>query len=316
MAKVNTAVIGCGSWGTQHARVYSELESTELVAVCDVDRARAAILAERYGVDAYTGYEGLLRRHDIDAVSVCTPTITHAEVALRSIESGKHVLIEKPMTNLLSEAEAVIKAAEKAGVKLMVGFVERFNPAVQKTMELVRDGEIGSVILAHARRVSRRPDRVGDVGIVKDLAIHDIDVVCQLFGEPVVEVYAIAGSIAHVFEDYAGIIFKFDGNRSAFVETNWLTPRKVRRLIVTGTEGLIEVDYITQQVSIQKQDEVTESHLQDGEPLKIELESFATSIMNDEPPSPSGEEGLRVLTLCEAALRSAKIGRPVGMGDM
>jgi len=312
--KVRTAVIGCGAWGTQHARVYRELESTELVAVCDLDEARVRTLAERYGVDAYADYDPLLRRRDVDAVSVCTPTVTHAEVALRAIEAGKHLLLEKPMTNLVPEAKRVIGAAERAGVKLMVGFVERFNPAVRRTVDLVRAGEVGEIILAHARRVSRRPDRVGDVGIVKDLAIHDIDVICQLFDGPVSEVYAIAGSITHKFEDYADIIFRFDGGRSAFVEANWLTPRKVRRLIVTGTEGLINVEYITQRISIEKQTEVREPLLETREPLKIELERFARSILDNEAPSPSGEDGLRALTLCEAALRSAKTRRPVRMG--
>lgn len=309
-------MIGCGVWGIQHARVYRELESTELMAVCDVDEAKAKTVAERYGVDAYAEYEPLLRRRDVEAVSICTPTVTHAEVALRSVEAGKHILIEKPMTNLVSEARRLIREAERADVKLMVGFVERFNPAVQKTIELVRAGEIGEIILAHARRVSRRPDRVGDVGIVKDLAIHDIDVVCQLFEDPVSEVYAIAGSIAHKFEDYADIIFRFDGGRSAFIETNWLTPRKVRRLIVTGTEGLINVEYITQRVSIEKKTEVKEPLMVTREPLKIELGRFARAILNDEPPSPSGEEGLRALTLCEAVLRSAETRRPVRMGGL
>jgi len=314
--KTRVAVIGCGAWGTQHARVYQELDSTELAAVCDLDEARAKTVADRYGVDAYTEYGRLLERRDVEAVSICTPTVTHAEVALWAIEAGKHILIEKPMTNLVSEAEEVIRAAEKAGVKLMVGFVERFNPAVRKTVELIKAGEIGEVILAHVRRVSRRPDRVGDVGIVKDLAIHDIDVVCQLFEDPVSEVYAIVGSIAHKFEDYADILFRFGGGRSAFIETNWLTPRKVRRLVVTGTEGLINVEYITQRISIEKGTEVKEPLLETREPLKIELERFSRSIQNDEPPSPSGEEGLRALSLCEAVLRSAETNRPVRMGDV
>lgn len=311
MVKTRTAVIGCGAWGTQHARVYRELESTELMAVCDIDKAKARKVAERYGIDAYTDYGTILGRQDIEAVSICTPTVTHADVAISSIEAGKHVLIEKPMTNLVTEARKVMRAADKAGVKLMVGFVERFNPAVQKTVELVKAGEVGEIILAHTRRVSRRPERVGDVGIVKDLAIHDIDVVCQLFDSPVSEVYAVAGSIAHEFEDYADIIFRFKGGKSAFIEANWLTPRKVRRLIVTATEGLINVEYITQRISIEKQAEVKEPILEMKEPLKLMLESFSTAILNDKPPSPSGEDGLRALTLCEAVLLSADTRKPV-----
>ncbi|MCD6262930.1 Gfo/Idh/MocA family oxidoreductase [Candidatus Bathyarchaeota archaeon] len=311
MGKLRVSVVGCGSWGRNHARVYNEIEKASLVAVVDAREEVAREIGERYGVEWYTNCDEVFERSDVEAVSICTPTTTHAELALRAIRSGKHVLVEKPMTDTVEEARELIRAAMRQGVHLAVGFVERFNPAVMEAVRLVSSREVGDVILAHARRVGLRPVRISDVGVIKDLGIHDIDVVTQLFKDELEKVYAVVGSIAHRFEDYANIILKFKGDRNAFIETNWLTPRKVRRLIITGTEGLINVEYITQEIRIEKEKHLYQPLIGNREPLKLELQSFVDSILRDEPPRPSGEEGLRALKICEAALESARIGRPV-----
>lgn len=311
MRKLGVSVIGCGSWGRNHARIYNELENAYLIAVVDEKKERAKEIGERYRVEWHTDAEEILKRLDVEAISICTPTIAHAETSLRAIESGKHVLVEKPMTNTIEEAEALIKAAREHGVHLAVGFVERFNPAVTEAIKLISNREIGEVILAHARRVSRRPLRIGDVGVIKDLSIHDIDVILQLFKSKLEGVYAVAGSIAHDFEDYANIMLRFKGDRNAFIETNWLTPRKVRRLIITGTEGLINVEYITQEITIENQKRLYQPFIENKEPLRLELQHFVDSVLRDETPKPSGEDGLKVLKICEAALKSVKAGRPV-----
>jgi len=311
MRKLGVSVIGCGSWGRNHARVYKELENTSLISVVDLKEGTAREIGERYGVEWLTEAEKAFEKPEVEAVSICTPTVTHAELALRAIQAGKHVLVEKPMTNTLEEAEDLITAARRQGVHLVVGFIERFNPAVSEAVKLVSSGEIGDVILAHARRVSRRPLRIGDVGVIKDLGIHDIDVITHLFGNDLEEVYAVAGSITHKFEDYANILLRFKGNRNAFVETNWLTPRKVRRLIITGTEGLINVEYITQEITIENEERLYQPLIENKEPLQLELQSFVDSILQDKPSEPSGEDGLKALKICEAALESAKIGKPV-----
>jgi len=217
------------------------------------------------------------------------------------------------MTNTTDEAKELINAAKRQGVHLAVGFVERFNPAVSEAMNIISKGEIGEVILAHTRRVSRRPLRIGDVGVIKDLAIHDIDIINQLFKSKAKNVFASAGSIAHDFEDYANIIICFDNNRSAFIETNWLTPRKVRTLTITGTEGLINVEYITQQIIVENNERLYQPFLNYGEPLLRELDSFVNSILNDESPEVRGEDGLRALEISEAAIQSAKSGKQVSL---
>lgn len=315
MAKLNVAVIGCGSWGRNHVRVYNDLDNVTLVAVADLDRDVSRRLGERYMVDWYTDANKVLERIDVEAVSICTPTITHAEIALKAIETGKHVLVEKPMTNTIEEAKSLIKASRARGLYLSVGFVERFNPAVEEAMRIISRGEIGEVILAHTRRVSRRPLRIGDVGVIKDLAIHDVDVTNQLFDSEAEIVFASAGSLSHSFEDYANIIICYDRKRSAFIETNWLTPRKVRSLTITGTEGLVNVEYITQQVVVENNERLYQPFLEYQEPLKRELESFVNSILRDEQPQAKGEDGLKALKLCEAAIESAKNRKQVIMRE-
>ena len=266
---VNAAVIGCGSWGRNHARVFEELPQANLKAVTDLNPETAEKIGCKNGVKWCTDADKILSDPDIELVSICTPTITHAEIGLKAIEAGKHLLVEKPMTNTIQEAETLIKKAENKGVKLTVGFVERFNPAVQESFKLIESGKIGDVILAHTRRVSRNPQRIGDVGVIKDLAIHDIDIILSLFKDPPRTVYATAGSIAHQYEDYANINVGYSRNRTAFIETNWLTPRRVRTLTITGTEGIINVEYTTQQINIENNLQMTQPFLPYREPLYL-----------------------------------------------
>ena len=308
---LSVSVLGCGVWGRNHARVFSEMSNVNLSSVADVIRKNAVEIGNRYHVDYHVDPDKVFNDPRIDLVTICTPTVTHFDLAKRAIESGKHVLVEKPMTDTVEEAKQLIELSEKYGVKLAVGFIERFNPAIQEAIRIVQDGTVGEVILAHTKRVSRWPVRIGDVGVIKDLAIHDIDIVNQLFGIEAGTVFTNAGKIQHSFEDYANIMMCYPNNRGAFIETNWLTPRKVRTLTVTGTEGIVNVDFITQTVTIEDQKQIVQPFIGNGEPLRLELESFVNSIINDEPPRISGEDGLKALKVCESALESARIGKPV-----
>jgi UDP-N-acetylglucosamine 3-dehydrogenase len=315
MPTINTAVIGCGSWGRNHARVYRSLPGATLTAVSDAYESTAREIGELHRVPYYTDPDKVLCDPNIQLVDICTPTITHHDLALRAIENGKHVLVEKPMTNTIDEAKNLIRAAQKAGVFLTVGFVERFNPAVQEVYKRIANGEIGDVILAHSRRVSRSPGRIGDVGVVKDLAIHDIDIINHiLVGEPQY-VSAVTGCIRHKYEDYANINLLYSGDRTAFIETNWLTPRRIRTLTVTGTEGIINVEYTTQQITIENNEMMLQPFLSYKEPLQEELRSFIDHVAKGVQPEITGEDGLRALRLCEEALRSSKTKQIVRMND-
>jgi UDP-N-acetylglucosamine 3-dehydrogenase len=309
--KLSFAVLGCGVWGRNHIRVLSEMKNIDLTCISDISEETVFSLAEKYRIDYTTDPEIVLNNKNIDTISICTPTITHFDLAKKALESGKNVLVEKPMTNTVEEAKELIHLAKKHDSKLAVGFIERFNPAIQEAVKIVQAGTIGEVILAHTKRVSRWPQRIGDVGVIKDLAIHDIDIVNQLFGIEAGTVFTNAGNIRHSFEDYANIMMCFPDHKGAFIETNWLTPRKVRTLSVTGTEGIVNVEFITQTVSIENDKQIVQPFIGDGEPLRLELEAFRDAIINDTEPIVTGEDGLKALKVCESAIESARTGEPV-----
>jgi len=316
MKQLGVAVIGCGAWGYHHARVYSELPGVRLEAVTDLDPRRVQRVTERFHCKGYSSVERLLDEADVDAVSICTPTVTHFEIASLALTARKHVLVEKPMTDNVAEAEKLIKRSKDYGVFLSVGFVERFKPAVQESKRTVDRGEIGEVLIIHTRRVTRRPSRVGDVGVVKDLGIHDVDVMNCIMDESPESVYARAGAHNHCFEDYANVVLGYSGMRSGFVETNWLTPKRVRTLTITGSEGIINVEYTTQELCVEKNDHIYQPLNWYREPLYLELSDFTSAVLEKRKPSVTGVDGVEALRVCEAALRSAETGRVVFLEDM
>lgn len=309
---VGIGVIGVGSWGKNHARVFSELEQANLVAVADQDSERAKIIAKKFSARHYSDIDELLRQEEIDAVTICTPTITHADLALQAIEAGKHLLVEKPMTDTVQQAHRIIDAAKSAKAILMVGFVERFNPSVQTAAEVIDDGRVGELVLGSARRLGPFvPSRVADIGIIKDLAIHDIDISRFLVKQEATSVYAIAGSLIHKYEDHANLVIRFDDKPAFFIECNWLTPRKTRGLNITGSEGVLSLDYISQEVSLGTSYWTQKSTAQWDEPLKRELTHFVHSVAQRQEPQTSGTDGLEALRIAEAALESAQSKRIV-----
>ncbi|MFX1575955.1 MAG: Gfo/Idh/MocA family oxidoreductase [Promethearchaeota archaeon] len=310
MSPLGVGVIGVGAWGKNHVRVFSELEDVNLVAIADRDANRAKALADKYNAKYYTQTDDLLKRKDIDAVTICTPTVTHADLALEAISSGKHVLLEKPMTDTVQQAQRVIEAAKTANVLLMVGFVERFNPTVDIAAKVIDDGKVGELVLGSARRLGPFvPGRVADIGIIKDMAIHDIDIARFLVKQEATSVYAIAGSLYHKYEDHANIVIRFNDKPTFFLECNWLTPHKLRGLNITGSEGVMSLDYISQGVTIGTNQWEQKSTTKWDEPLKRELHHFVESIAEKHTPLTSGVDGLEALRIAEAALESARSKR-------
>jgi UDP-N-acetylglucosamine 3-dehydrogenase len=306
MKKLGVAVLGVGFWGRNQARIFHELPNTELVAVCDVDSERAQAVAERFGVKAYTNSRRLLRRKDVEAVSICTWSTNLATEATRVLKAGKHVFVEKPMASTLRQAKKIVDLAGRRERHLMVGFVERFNPGVQRVKTALEKGEIGALVSATARRVSQWPERAGDVGVVKDAAIHDIDIMRYIFGEDPVAVYAKTGNLRHArFEDYAQIMLTFRGGKTAFIEANWLTPYKIRSLIATGSEAIMSLNYLTQEIKIETAGQTLQPRYEWEEPLKLELQHFASCVLDDKEPLVTGIDGLKALLIAEAALKSA-----------
>jgi UDP-N-acetylglucosamine 3-dehydrogenase len=307
LKRVAVGVIGTGFWGENQVRVLRQSRMADLAAICDADERRAKEIGAKYGVPWYTDLNKFLRVPNLEAVTVCTPTQTHLKVGLLAMEAGKNLLVEKPMTGEERAAGRLVNSAKKAGVKLLVGFIERFNPGVKAVKKMLTQKVVGDVIIATGRRVARWPVRIGDVGVIKDTAIHDIDAMRYLLSEEVSAVFAQTGSLrTRSYEDYAEIMLRFKGGTTGFLDANWLTPRKVRTLIITGSDATISLDYITQEITLEDSRRLVKPYTPWAEPLKLELENFMATIAQDIKESPSGDDALRAIRICDAALRSGK----------
>ncbi len=307
MKRLAVGVIGTGFWGENQVRVFRQSRIADLVAICDADKKRAKEIGTKYGVPWFSDLSKFLRVPNLEAVTVCTPTQTHLKVGLLAIEAGKNLLVEKPMTGEERAADKLVNSARKGGVKLLVGFIERFNPGVGEVKKMLKQKVVGDVIIASGRRVARWPIRIGDVGVVKDTAIHDIDAMRYLLEEEVSAVFAQTGSLrTHSYEDYVEIMLRFKEGTTGFIDANWLTPRKVRTLIITGSDATINLDYITQEITLENSQRLVKPFTPWAEPLKLELENFITTIIRDTKEAPSGDDALRAIRVCDAALKSGK----------
>ena len=306
--QLRAGVIGVGAMGKNHARLYSELPYVELIGVADVNEPIATSIAQSYGCKPFADYNDLLVQN-LDAVSIVVPTTLHKKVALDAVQKGINVLVEKPIADTVENADEIIKAAREKGVKLMVGHTERFNPAIIKLKELIDNGLLGNIVSISAKRVGPYNPRIRDVGIVLDLGTHDIDIMSYLYGERIKEVYASAGTVVHSHEDHAIITLNFDSGSSGVIDTNWLTPHKVRNLTVIGSQGIAEVDCIDETLRIFDQEWIRDAKIGKEEPLKLELLHFIDCVQHDKKPLVSGEDGRHALEVALAAVESARTGK-------
>ncbi len=327
---MKTAVVGVGSMGKNHVRIYSELKDSELVAIADTDPQKAKEIGEKFNVSWYSDHLTLLAEEEVDAISVATPTSTHYDVCKDILNSKKHVLVEKPIATNREQAKKMIELSEKKGVILMVGHIERFNPAVLKLKELLMDDFIGEVISLSARRVG--PYKTGQRAIfdvVVDFSIHDIDVMRFLVGSEVKSVYSKTKSILSQLEDYMSAILEFENGVSGLIESNLFTPTKIRTMYMTGTKGYAEIDFINQDVTIYGIFEYEDGnsneipilrygntiigrpYIPKNEPLKLELEHFLDCISSNKSPLTDGLEGMKNLEVAETIMLSSNEDKPI-----
>ena len=323
---LRAAVIGVGSMGRNHARVYSELAEAELVGVADVNLLAAERIVQRYGGSAWDNYQQMLSRLEPDLVTVAVPTVEHCTVALEVIERGIHLLVEKPLAYTVDEGRSIIAAAADKGIQLMVGHVERFNPAVIALKSRLADGDLGRIFTIAARRQGPFPARVRDVGVVVDLAVHDVDIVRHVTGSEVVRVYAETERRIHSsYEDLLDGTMRLDDGTVATLTTNWLTPTKIRELAVIGERGMYLVDYITQDLTFYdnatahggewetlrtlrgvSEGSMTRYAIPKQEPLRSELQAFCQAVASASAVPVSGADGLRAIELAQALVRSGQ----------
>lgn len=306
--------MGIGFWGKNHVRVFSEIPYVKVEAICDINYERAKEVAVKYNIaNYYSSIDEMLKKHNLEVVSICTPSVSHAELTLKCLEAGVNVFVEKPLASTLKECLKIIDMAKSCNRMVMTGFIERFNPSVRKTKEFLRNGEVGEVIMSHSRRIGWWPERVGDVGVVKDTAIHDIDLARYIFEDEPSQAYARGGRQKHsTAEDHVQAILSFrDDDKTAFIEANWLTPRKKREMYITGSNGVITIQFLTQQLVIEKADMVLEPILKYEEPLKNELLYFTECLVNKRKPTPDEVDGAKAIAIAEAILESIQKNRLV-----
>lgn len=313
---LRAAVIGVGNMGRHHARNYFELKKTKLVAIADVDKKQGEALAKQFDCKYYQDYREMLDKEELDLATIAVPTKLHKEVALAVIEKGINTLIEKPIAATCAQAQEIIEAAKKKKVKLTVGHIERFNPALIKLKEFIDKGRLGEIKSITVRRVGLLPPQIKDSNVVVDIGVHDIDIVNYLYGRLPEKYWAVGGrALGLDREDYAEIFLKF-GDRAAHISVNWITPVKIRHLSINGTKAYAELDFISQNLEIydhpykfdfddfgdfvikygQPKDKQVVS-ISKNEPLKAEINAFVDSIIKDERPSVTTKEAIDALKI-------------------
>jgi UDP-N-acetylglucosamine 3-dehydrogenase len=334
---LKAAVIGVGAMGQHHARVYDQMPATQLVGVADANAEASERIAHLHHTVACTDYRRLLDEARPEVVTVAVPTEFHHQVVLDALEAGCHVLIEKPIAATEEQARELIARADALGRKLMVGHIVRFDPTVQALKARLEVGELGRIFLVRCRRLGPFPPRVRDVGVVIDLATHDLDLVRYITGQEAVRVYAETEQEIHsAYEDVLiGTVRLADGT-IGILDVNWLTPTKIRELTVTGERGMFRVDHLTQDLCFYENADVDDARkandehwnaitllrgVSEGrmirypvrkyEPLRAELEGFVQAISEDKPVPVDGGDGLMALRLAQALVRSSREGRPI-----
>lgn len=304
---LRVGVVGVGVMGSNHARVLADLPAVTLVGIADPDRKQTQFVSGALGCQAVTNVDELIAL-GVDAVTIAAPTHLHHDIALTCIRQGIHVLVEKPIASTPAEGHEIIAAARKAGVTLMVGHVERFNPAVDTIKQAIAGEEILSIGIT---RVGPFPPRMSNVGIVIDLAVHDIDLIRWFTDSDIVEVQPQLSSAIAEREDIALLQFRTASGVLAHINTNWLTPFKARSVTVATRGKYVTGDLLTRQVTecfgFQQDGSYSMRHLAVGyaEPLRSELQAFMDAIRNGKPPAVTGEQGVASLEIAMRCLEKS-----------
>jgi predicted dehydrogenase len=341
MPMLTAALIGAGYWGPNLANAIERTGKAVLGWLCDPNPKNLSALARRYPHAATTTDIAVVLGDDsVDAVFIATPTVTHYELGRRSLEGGKHTLIEKPLATRSRDAAALVRLAEEQRRILTVGHVFEYNPAVRAVDELIKSGELGEIYYMSFERTNLGPVRT-DVNALWDLAAHDASIMCDFMSAAPVSVSATGQSYLNPgIEDVVFATFRFSGGVAAHVHASWLNPSKVRQITVVGSRKMAICDDLDlrfpvrlydKRVSLPPLSEITGSFLQhktlvidsgatipvvqNREPLLAEVDDFFDCIISGNKPRADGESGWRVVQLMEAAAESiARDGAQVPVG--
>lgn len=294
MQTIRAGVAGAGAMGRNHARVYSELDGVELAVVYDADASRAEAVAAEFGAQPVSTLEDFARLCDLASVAV--PTVAHREVGCRLMELGLHVLMEKPIAPTVEDASVLVETSRRTGKVLQIGHIERFNPVLR---ELEKKLTHPRFIEAH--RLSPFPNRSIDIGVVLDLMIHDLEIILYLVGSPVASIDAVGVSVLTANEDIANARLRFENGCVANVTASRISPDKMRKIRVFQEDCYLSLDYQEQSGQVHWR-EGMQIHrgpveVEQGEPLKLELEAFVRSAAAGDAPKVSGQQGAAALSV-------------------
>lgn len=309
MSSGKIAVVGVGGWGKHHVRVFKTLESEGLiegVIAVDIDVSKLRFMERMFGVEVENDIRRVVVREDVVGLVISTPTPLHYEHAKLCVENGKHVLVEKPLTSTLKEALKLLELSERMNVIVSVGLLLRYHPAVEALKEKIRGGLLGKPLTLRGKRTSWWPKREMDVGVVKDLAIHDIDLAHYLLDEDTVRVYGRVGSLIHPYEDYCIVLTEYKSGVAGSFEANWLTPYKTRILELTGERGIAIIDFVRDTLTLQFEDGIYTPKLQYREPLMVQDEAFIKTIQGGNLLKITLKDAIKALAVCEAVIESDK----------
>ena len=305
MNKLKVGVIGVGSMGKNHVRSYAALKNIcNLIGVYDVDQQLAQEIADSYGVKSFSSLDKLME--EVDAVNIATPTTTHFNIAKKALKNNLHILLEKPITDTIDQAEKLLQEASDRDLTIHVGHIERFNPAIQALPDLLQGEEI---IAMDVKRMGPYNPRIADTDVVQDLMIHDIDVVSSITPTSVKKVSSFGSIIkskGHI--DYAVSNLLMENDIIATLTASRVTNKKVRKLSIITHESYIELDYIQKKIILtnksafkeggfSRENELEEVFNEAEEPLKMQLSHFVNSVENETRPLINGSDGLEALKL-------------------
>ncbi|MDO8734750.1 MAG: Gfo/Idh/MocA family oxidoreductase [Elusimicrobiota bacterium] len=306
---MKVGVVGVGSLGQHHARVYSTIPEVELFGVCDVDKKRAEKIAKNFNAQHFTDYNELLSK--VDAVSIVVPTPMHYTIAKDFLNSGIHCLVEKPITDNVLHAEELLKIANEKNIILQIGHIERFNTAVIEAQKHIKSPKF-----IEAQRLGPYDPRVAHIGVVMDLMIHDIDIILTLVNSKIVQMDVIGAKVLSKNEDIANVRLKFENGCVANISASRVSLDKFRKIRIFQDDAYISLDYAGQSLKIyrKKSDvvtsmsdiEVIKPKLKTEEPLKRELEHFINCVRTGKPPMVTGEHGRDALEVAIEILKKLK----------
>jgi predicted dehydrogenase len=328
--QIRVGVIGCGYWGPKVIRNFHELPETSVEMVSDLDTNRLDQIQRTFpSIRVTTDYHDILRSPDVDAVVVATPVSTHFTIARDALLSGKHVLVEKPLTNRAEDAEELVALARSRDLRLMVGHVFEYSPAVRMLRDIVQQGELGEIYYFDLVRATLGLFQ-RDINVIWDLAPHDFSILRYVLGEEPIGVSATGEAYVQPgIHDVAYIKAQFSNSVQAHIRVSWLEPRKQRRITVVGSKKMLVYDDVEAVEKIRLFDmgvewpdpdrlgsgqlryrygDIVSPRISPVEPLQEECRHFADCIREGRDPQSDGVSGLRVVELLEAADRSLRAG--------